>query len=70
MPKLPVLTSRQLIKILESRGFVKKRSSGSHIIFHHPSLKKQAIVPFHCRDLPKGTISSILKSIGIDRGKI
>lgn len=70
MPKLPVLTPREVIRILERRGFVLDRVKGSHHIYLHPDTKHRAIVPLHHRDLPQGTLLSILKQAGIDRDEI
>jgi predicted RNA binding protein YcfA (HicA-like mRNA interferase family) len=67
MPKLPVLTSRDVIRILEKRGFVLDRVKGSHHIYLNPETKQRAIVPIHRGDLPQGTLVSILKQAGIDR---
>ncbi|PIR71988.1 MAG: hypothetical protein COU42_02895 [Candidatus Nealsonbacteria bacterium CG10_big_fil_rev_8_21_14_0_10_36_24] len=67
MPKLPSITSRKLIKILKSLGFQLDHSTGSHFIFYNPKTKKRAVVPFHTKDLPKGTIMSILKEASINR---
>jgi len=67
MPKLPALTPQQVIKILERRGFILDHSSGSHRLYYHPTTKRRVTVPFHHRDLPKGTLISILKQAGIDR---
>ena len=67
MPKLPVRTPKQLIKLLEDRGFVLDRVKGSHHIYLHPVTKRRAVVPLHRQDLPTGTLLSILKQAGIDR---
>jgi len=67
MPKLPVLTPKKIIKILEKRGFVLDRVKGSHHIYYHPVTKRRVIVPLHKRDLPKGTLIEILKQAGISR---
>ena len=59
MPKLPVLTPKQIIKILNSIGFREIRRRGSHI-----QLKKGNLlvtVPYHNRDLNIGTLKSILR---------
>lgn len=60
---------RQLIKILEMKGFEQRRVTGSHHIFKHP-LKGQIIpVPIHGnKELKRGTVRSILKQaeIGLD----
>ena len=63
MPK--IATPQQIIRILKRRGFVHKRTRGSHYIFQHPATKRRIIVPFHTKDLPKGTLHSIIKSAGL-----
>ncbi len=70
MPKLPSLTSRKLIKILKSIGFKLDHTTGSHFIFYNPQTKKRAVVPFHKKDLPKGTLMSIFKEAGISKEAI
>lgn len=67
MPKLPVLTADQVIKILVKQGFILDRTKGSHKIYYHPNNKKRVTIPFHKKDLPKGTLIEILKQAGIDR---
>ena len=66
MPKLPSLTPRAVIKILEKDGFILDHSPGSHFVYYHPDKKKRVTVPFHRKDIPKGTLVSILKHSGID----
>ena len=70
MPKLPVLTPRDVIRILEKRGFILDRVKGSHHIYLNPNTKQRAVVPVHRRDLPQGTLLSILKQAGIDRDEL
>jgi len=70
MPKLPSLTPRKVIKILERKGFVLDRVKGSHHIYYHPDTKRRAIVPLHKKDLPTGTLLSILKQAGIEREEL
>jgi predicted RNA binding protein YcfA (HicA-like mRNA interferase family) len=70
MPKLPVLNARRLIKILEKLGFQLDHKTGSHFIFYDPRNKRRAVVPFHGKDLPKGTILSILKQSGITKEEL
>jgi len=55
VPKLPVLKSRQLLKILQKAGFNIDHATGSHFILYHPD-GKRATLPCHQKDLPKGTI--------------
>ncbi len=70
MPKLPSLTPKQIIKVFEKKGFVLDRIKGSHHIYYHPTTKSRAVVPFHKRDLPKGTLLAILKQAEIDREEL
>jgi predicted RNA binding protein YcfA (HicA-like mRNA interferase family) len=67
MPRLPALTASQIIKILEKHGFIFDRTKGSHYIYYHPETKRRAVVPFHKKDLPKGTLLEILKEAGITK---
>ncbi|MFV9631031.1 MAG: type II toxin-antitoxin system HicA family toxin [Methanosarcinales archaeon] len=43
------------------------RVKGSHHIFYHPETKRRVVVPFHKKDLPKGTLLEILKQAGISK---
>ncbi|MFZ1320555.1 MAG: type II toxin-antitoxin system HicA family toxin [Ignavibacteria bacterium] len=70
MPKTPVLTSNDIIKILEKNGFKLVRTKGSHHIFRNEQSKKMTVVPFHKKNLPKGTLLEILKQSGIDKSEI
>lgn len=70
MPKLPVLNSKKLIKILEKLGFRLDHKTGSHFIFYDSKNKRRAVVPFHTKDLPKGTILSILRQAGITKEEL
>lgn len=67
MPRLPSITVRKLVRILKQLGFLLDHSTGSHFIFYNRQTKKRAVVPYHFRDLPKGTLISILKEAGIGR---
>jgi predicted RNA binding protein YcfA (HicA-like mRNA interferase family) len=70
MPKFPSLTSQQVIKILEKKGFVLDRSKGSHRIYLHPENRRRVVVPFHRKDLPQGTLREILRQAGIEKEEI
>jgi len=70
MPKLPSLTPKRVIKILEDKGFVLHRVKGSHHIYYHPETRRRVIVPLHKKDLPQGTLREILKQAGIGRNEL
>jgi predicted RNA binding protein YcfA (HicA-like mRNA interferase family) len=62
---------QHLIKLLELKGFLLKRITGSHHIFFHPELKKTIVVPVHGKkDIPQGTFLSIIKQAGISKEEI
>ena len=67
MPKLPAVKPREIAKFLERNGFVLDRVSGSHHIYFQPSSKRRAVVPQHNRDIPKGTLVSLLREAGFTR---
>lgn len=64
MPKLPVVTAKQLIKILEHLEFAETRQKGSHKFFKHIDGRVTS-VPFHAGDLGKGLLRKILNQIKI-----
>jgi len=64
--KVPRPTPKKLLKILYREGFVDDRQTGSHLILYHARSKRRVVVPMHNRDLPIGTLKSILHSAGID----
>ena len=63
MPKLPPLKPREIEKILQKAGFVFIRQRGSHRIYVKEHLG--VTVPFHNKDLRKGTLQSIIKQSGL-----
>jgi predicted RNA binding protein YcfA (HicA-like mRNA interferase family) len=70
MPKLPALKPRQVARFLEQNGFVLDHTSGSHFIYYHPVSRRRAVVPTHHRDLPKGTLMSLLREAGFTREEL
>jgi len=63
--KLPAINAKSIIKVLEKKGFVLVRQSGSHAIFRHAN-GKRTTVPIHSsKDLGKGLIAQIMKDAGI-----
>lgn len=61
MPNLPSFKPRAIEEILLANKFYLKRQTGSHRIYHHIETNAIAIVPFHTRDIAKGTVRSIIK---------
>ena len=64
--KLPVLTARELLAILQRLGFQKSHQRGSHLTLRRPSDSRRVTVPLHAgRTLKKGMLNGILKDIGL-----
>jgi predicted RNA binding protein YcfA (HicA-like mRNA interferase family) len=64
MPRLPRLTAREIIAVLEKSGFSLVRQSGSHMIYKNAA-GKRVTVPYHG---PKILHPKIVKSILRDAG--
>lgn len=64
MPKLPVISYKQLIKLLEQLGYEVDRQRGSHIRLKKqlPSGHHSITVPAH-KEIAKGTLNDILDRV-------
>ncbi|MDG1054523.1 MAG: type II toxin-antitoxin system HicA family toxin [Flavobacteriaceae bacterium] len=58
------MRSSALIKILQKEGWQLVRTKGSHHHFKHPTRKGIVTVPHPKKDIPKGTVGSILRQAG------
>jgi len=67
MPKLPALTPKRVIKLLKDYGFQLDHSTGGHFVFYHPETRRRVTVPVHNKDLPKGTLLSIMRQAGLSK---
>ncbi|OGG15213.1 hypothetical protein A2773_05005 [Candidatus Gottesmanbacteria bacterium RIFCSPHIGHO2_01_FULL_39_10] len=64
MPKLPVVSARELVKAFKKLGFEYISQEGSHIKVQHPDGRKVTI-PNH-KEIKKGTLKKgILNPLGI-----
>lgn len=61
MPKLVPLKPREVEKILLANGFKLNVSKSSHRQYYSTSTKAHTTVPFHSKDLPLGTLRSIIR---------
>lgn len=59
------MTPKQMIKLLKENGFVEERQNGSHKFFAHPVTEKRTTVPYHSKDLKKGTEQQMLEDAGL-----
>lgn len=61
---------RDLIRLLEDDGWVMARSKGSHRQFRHSSKPGSVTVSGNAgRDIPPGTLRSVLKQAGLEKSK-
>jgi len=63
MPK--TYTPRQVVAKLVKLGFAEDRQSGSHKVFYHSGTRQRAVVPYHLKEIPKGTLAAILREAKI-----
>jgi len=65
--KLPVVTSKQLLRALQRGGFIIHRQKGSYIVLKNiaPPIRV-VLIPYHNMDIKKGTLKAILRQARID----
>lgn len=61
----PSVKPRQLVKVLNKKGFRLIRQQGSHASYRRDHPKATVTVPMYNRDLAPGTLKDILKTAGI-----
>jgi predicted RNA binding protein YcfA (HicA-like mRNA interferase family) len=68
MPKLPVISGKELVAALKRAGFVEVRQKGSHVSLQKvtPEMTYKTVVPLH-QELAKGTLLDILHQAGMSR---
>ncbi len=64
MSRLPIISDKQMIKLLIMLGFEEVRQRGNHIFFAH-SDGRTTVVHFHNEDLGRGLLRKILKDIEV-----
>lgn len=70
MPKLPILTGREIIKALTRAGFEIRNQTGSHVqmVGYTEGSKRLVTVPDHGnKEIPIGTLISIIRQSGLSR---
>lgn len=66
-PALPQVSGREVVRALETAGFLHKSTKGSHAKLRHPD-GRIVIVPLH-RSVARGTLASILRQAGLSAGQ-
>ncbi len=62
--KLPRISGRDCIKVLEKSGFYTVRQKGSHIVIRKTEPFYQLVVPDH-KELDSGTLRAIIRQSGM-----
>ena len=66
MPKLPIVSGLDIVKVLSKLGYLHKRTSGSHAILQKETSSGNITipVPLH-KELAKGTLKSIMRQANL-----
>lgn len=65
MSKLPLLSGRELCKVLRKIGYLIDHQTGSHIVLRHKEPPyRRLTVPDH-KEIAKGTMRSIIRQAGL-----
>jgi len=66
MPPLPVISAKELVKFLQSKGFEFVRQKGSHQRYKHPD-GRAITIPVHGKsNLKRGLLNGILNELNIN----
>ena len=67
MPKLPVISGKEVIKAFTKLGYNIDHQTGSHIILRHKDPPHRRLtVPNH-KEISKGTLRAIIRQAGLSR---
>ena len=67
MSRLPAVTGKQVIRVLQRFGFQEVRTRGSHHYLRHPD-GRATVVPLHAGEkIGRGLLSKILRNAKITR---
>jgi len=64
--RLPALKPREVLRALKRAGFFVHPIAGSHYVLKHPDHPQRRItLPYHNKDIKRGTLSSVLEQAGL-----
>ena len=67
MPKLPILSGKEVVKIFAKLGYAVDHQTGSHIILRqNKEPHRRLTVPNH-KEIAKGTLRAIIRQSGLRR---
>lgn len=70
MPKLPNIKGKNLVKILNKKGWLLDHIQGSHYILRNEKGKKLTVAVHGNNDIPKGTLLGILNDADISKDEL
>ena len=65
--RIPVVKPKEVLRALQRAGFFIHHTTGSHYILKHSAKDKERLrvtVPYHNKDLKRGTLDAIIKEAG------
>jgi len=67
MPKLPIISGKELVKLFSKLDYEIDHQTGSHIILRHENPPHRRLtIPNH-REISKGTLRAIIRQAGLSR---
>ncbi len=69
MHKLPILKAKELVRILKRMDFFEFHCVGSHAQFKHLDGRRTTIPVHSGKDIPRGTLRSVLRDIEVSPEK-
>ena len=68
--RLPALKPKDVFRALTRAGFFLHHSTGSHYYLKHPEKPTRRVtLPWHNKDLKRGTLASIIEQAGYTTGE-
>ena len=64
-PKLPLVTARVVIKVIERKGFIFKRQRGSHKVYKHPDGRRTTVIEHGSEPLDRSVLRRIIRDADI-----
>lgn len=68
-PKQPVVSGKQLVRVLEHEGWQQVRQQGSHVRLKKSGYRTALVVPLH-KEIRKGTLAGILRDADITADRL
>ncbi|MFN0101540.1 MAG: type II toxin-antitoxin system HicA family toxin [Bryobacteraceae bacterium] len=67
MAKLPILSPKEVLRVLLGAGFYIHHQTGSHARLFHSTRPDRVTVPIHPGDLPAFVLMSIIRQAGLTK---